>query len=229
MFARIKSKARSVVIIVLVAMPIAAAVNVFGQNAELVKQTDQVSIDVSNVTISSALFVLTQQNPGLRIGFEESSRTSMEPKISLKRKAEDLSSVFDALVALDTEYRWYEYEGVFVFEPRNRFPKCFDLLNLKVSSIAMPIETRRVDLINAIIGSPEVNKFLKSNSLDYLFSFEYLMKSQLFYKEGRKSQLAENDNVIEVLNRIIRLSDSVGMWQIGFYGPERKYLSVLLT
>ena len=125
----------------------------------------RVTLHVKDGTLLEALDRLAKQE-AIPIGWEVSQNDVVRHDLNVDLEKAPLKEVLEHVALADPSYRWKLEDGVINFYPAfNRDEGLQDLLSVRIKEFKPPKGLNVFSFRDAILGLPEVDKFLLSNGL----------------------------------------------------------------
>jgi hypothetical protein len=192
----------------------------FGQTADVT--TKAVSLNVKNMRVQRVLIELAIQAE-ISIGLERSDLDNPQISVSVDERQRTVRDVLNHIVKQVPLYIWEEHDGIINVKPvRGRNPIMENFLSVNVREFKAKSDVTKFDLRNYIYDLPEVELFLKANSLKTERLRDYPYQRSIYANDVDLS--ISGTNVLGILNNIISKSEH-HLWMLSHDGQGTLYLS----
>jgi len=196
----------------------------FAQQLEGDLLSRRVTLQVKNGSLLEALGRLAGQE-AIPIGWELSQDDVVKHDINVDVEKTPLKDVLDLLIVSDPSYCWKVEDGVINFYPAfNRDERLQELLSVRVKEFNPPKGLSVFAFRDAILGLPEVQKFLLTNGLEASHGGNCCGGAIPYMNREFRTGNAE---LRALLNKLIR-DGQVRIWIISRTGKDRQLIHLSL-
>lgn len=192
----------------------------FGHTTDVT--THPIKLQLKNVRVQSVLVELAIQSE-VSIGFEHSDLDDLQTTLSVDESQRTVGEALNHIVKEVPIYRWEMRDGVINVVPvRGRSPVLESFLSIYVREFEAKSNVTKFDLRNYILDLPEVQLFLRSNSLKTERLRDYPYRPSIYAKDVDLG--ISGTNVLGILNNITSKSEH-HLWILSYAGNGTLHLS----